>query len=130
MRDAVAITLGLAGAAIAQLLAFFMAGAGHGWITPFWFSMPLWVLMPVGFVLSDARAGYPRRRRAPLLVMAAVGICLDIGLVWATIEEGVRYFWRVLESAPPFPIAWIALFAGWQVAVGATLLAGSRAETE
>ena len=55
--------------------------------------------------------------------MAAVGIALDIGLVWATIEEGVKYFWRVLDSAPPFPIAWIVLFAGWQVAVVATFSA-------
>ena len=124
------VVVGLLGAATAQLIAFGMAGAGHGWITPFWFSMPLWILVPVALCVSGIRGGYPRGRRGFLIALALVGVALDVGLVWATLGEGSKYFWQIMRLAPLLAVVWLALFAGWQGAVLATLIAGPREEAE
>jgi hypothetical protein len=109
-RTFVAVAIGLALAALAQFVALLMAGAGHGWVTPFWFSPALFVLAPIAFVRVGGRG-----KAAPgiEIVLVMVGLALDVALYSAAVAEGVDYFWRVT----PFNWVWLALWSGWQVAL-------------
>ena len=62
----------------ALFLAFFPAGAGHGWGAPFFISMPLLVILPIVLVRSRTgrRLGVARSRTGE-----RKGVLWDIGLV-------------------------------------------------
>jgi len=103
-----AIALGLVLAAIAQFIALAIAGAGHGWITPFWFSPALFVLNPIAF----ARAARRGKAEAVDIVLIALAGALDVALFAMTLQEGTQYFSRV----SPFNWIWLGLWLLWQIA--------------
>lgn len=107
----VLLVAGLAIAAFASLLAFAMAGAGHGWVTPMLFSLALYPLYP--FVLLRMTAIGPKWRRLDLVIVWLAGIG-DALLVLATIQEGTHYFWRVMDAGGLFVMLWLSIWFGWQ----------------
>jgi hypothetical protein len=107
----VALVIGLLIAASAQLLAFPIAGAGHGWMQPLFFSPALFVVYPILVVRLSAPKELPWPGIEVLLVGA--GIALDLLLVRATEAEGMTYFRGVLAS-PPLPHLWLLLWLLWQ----------------
>ena len=105
------IWIGLAVAAVGQMLAMMVAGAGHGWGTPFFFSPVLFLLYPVVLIRLLAPETLPWRVIDLLLIAAA--IALDLRLVQATEAEGLEYFHSAM-AMPPLPHLWIAVWLGWQ----------------
>jgi hypothetical protein len=109
-RIVLAIT-GLLIAAFALMLAFGMAGGGHGWVTPLLFSLALFVAYPA--VLVRLTATGPRWVVVDLVIVGLGGLA-DIALFLAAIQEGTQYFWRVFNSFALIPILWLALWFAWQ----------------
>ena len=108
------ILLAIAGlliAAFALMLAFGMAGGGHGWVTPMLFSLALFVAYPVALVRLTATG--PKGAFADFVIVGLGGLA-DVALLFATIQEGTQYFWRVFESFALIPILWLAIWFGWQ----------------
>ena len=111
----VAILIGLACAALAQFLALLLAGAGHGWITPFYASIALWALIPLSFLFASREY---EGRKLPLLALLVAAAGSDIALLVATRNEGVEYFYRMLlGSSLSFTFVWLALWFSWQIVV-------------
>lgn len=105
-----AVLSGVALAALAQMLALGMTGAGHGWITPFLFSATLFLLNPIA--LLRLAAGQTRTIKIDVLLIAAA-LILDGALYVMTVREGVEYFWRVT----PLNWVWLGFWSLWQVGV-------------
>jgi hypothetical protein len=87
-----------------------VAGLGHGWTTPLWFSFLGPIVCPVVvFRLLNFKDRYLWFDIALLIG----GVFLDLTIYIKTIEDGVSYFYRVGE----FAYVWIGLWAIWQVAL-------------
>lgn len=109
-RTFAAVAIGLALAMFTQFIALLMTGAGHGWITPFWFSPLLFVLNPIAFTrVASGRKGAP----VIDIILIVIGVALDIALYTRTVAEGVEYFSRVA----PFNWVWLAFWSMPQVGV-------------
>ncbi|HYG28700.1 MAG TPA: hypothetical protein VD887_00640 [Allosphingosinicella sp.] len=113
------IVVGLAVAALAQLLALLVTGAGHGWGQPLRFSPALFVVYPIVFV----------RLRSPgtlawadVALLAGAGL-LDLLLVRQTGIEGSEYFHSVM-AMPPIPHLWLLLWLLWQALAVKILVSG------
>jgi len=113
------IVVGLAVAALAQLLALLVTGAGHGWGQPLRFSPALFVAYPIVFV----------RLRSPgtlawtdVALLAGAG-ALDLLLVRQTGIEGSEYFHSVM-AMPPIPHLWLLLWLLWQALAVKILVSG------
>ncbi|HEX8363986.1 MAG TPA: hypothetical protein VF603_01725 [Allosphingosinicella sp.] len=113
------IVVGLTVAALAQLLALLVTGAGHGWGQPLRFSPALFVAYPIVFV----------RLRSPgtlawtdVALLAGAGL-LDLLLVHQTGIEGTEYFHRVM-AMPPIPHLWLLLWLLWQALAVKILVSG------
>jgi hypothetical protein len=102
---------GLLIAAFASMLALGIAGGGHGWITPFFFSLALVPAYPV--VLLRLTALGPRWFVVDLALAALAGIA-DAALYFFTIREGTEYFWRVVDAQAWAPLLWLAIWFAWQ----------------
>lgn len=96
-------------------VALAMTGAGHGWVTPFFFSLACPILFPLAAVRL-ARADRGGVGMSVAIVILAV--VLDLLLLNATISEGVGYMHRVGGIA----WLWLSLWALWQVVALATLV--------
>ena len=112
MRKVGALALGLVIAFMANFLAMGLAGGGHGWDSPFFASMLLWVAYP--FVLIRGLrvfAGGTSSSRVDGSILAAA-LASNFLLAWLTYSEGVEYFERTLG----YGVAelWIAIWLGWQ----------------
>lgn len=105
-----AVLSGVALAALAQMLALGMTGAGHGWITPFLFSVTLFLLNPIA--LLRLTAGQTRSITIDVLLIV-IALILDGALYVMTVREGAEYFWRVT----PFNWVWLVFWSMWQVGV-------------
>jgi hypothetical protein len=120
------IVLGLGLAALAQLLAAFLAGAGHGWVTPLFLSVILWVILPVTlYVLQQD----DRRAVAVLWAVALIAIGADALLISGTIGEGriLSLYVEVNGAAGLLIIAlWLTLWFFWQAMVVRALIKRSR----
>ncbi len=116
-----AIALGLVVALLAQFLAFFMMGAGHGWLQPSSFSPALFIVYPIVFVRLMAPDELPSR--ALDLLVLAVALVLDVMLVKATQAEGIQYFHRVM-ALPPLPHLWLLLWLLWQILTMKLIISG------
>jgi hypothetical protein len=103
--------VGLLIAAFALMLAVGMAGAGHGWVTPMLFSMGLFVAYPA--VLLRLTATGPEWLVLDRVIVGLAGLA-DVALLFATIQEGMEYFWRVFGSVALMPILWLAIWFAWQ----------------
>jgi hypothetical protein len=104
-------------------VALVMTGAGHGWITPFFFSLACPVLFPL-VAVRLARADCGGVGMSIVIIMMAV--VLDLILLNATTREGVGYMHRVGGIA----ILWLSLWALWQVVALATLVVQSMARRD
>jgi hypothetical protein len=114
------LAAGLVVAGFAQCLALLMTGAGHGWITPFFYSPALFVAYPIVLVrIFGKDSGAPRRRWLAVdLLLVAAAVLLDFLLVRTTLDEGIQYVERVM-AVPPLPHLWVLLWVAWQaLAVG------------
>lgn len=116
------IVWGLMLATLGQALAFMMLGAGHGWVTPFYFSPALFLVYPLAFIRMQAPERLPSRLIDLLLVVIA--IALDVWLVEQTRNEGVEYYRRVMAAMPLFPMLWILVWLGWQWIALSVLIRG------
>lgn len=117
---AFALLLGLPAAVVSLCIAFLMTGAGHGWITPFWFSLAGLLLFPVGVWSFVAPA---RRAAAPIYgILLALALACNGQLYMMSAAEGWQYFHRVA----PFNYIWLALWPLWQFAILGALLSALR----
>ncbi len=107
MKAFVLVLLGLAHAALCQTLALGMAGAGHGWIAPFFVAFGGFVLFPISFA-----SGFEARSSMTVLLCGTIGALLLDGWLWLqTLNEGIRYFEKVGEVG----WIWLALWLGGQL---------------
>ena len=118
---------GLGPALLAELIAFLLAGAGHGWVTPLSYSLLLFLAWPATLVVLAL--DHPRRRLFCLLLLLA-GLAADAALVRATLREGLQYFERGFTAGPVLDLIWIALWLGWQGAALVALLSRPPRRTE
>lgn len=73
-------------------IGFVLAGAGHGWITGFYFSFFPLVLMPLtGYAFS-------RSKRLISFLIIVLYACVSYILYFKTLEEGEGYFERIFEG--------------------------------
>jgi len=115
------VALGIGLAALAQLVALFLAGAGHGWTTPLLVSFSLWVLIPIALY---ALGGGPNSRLL-LIVALVVGSIADVWLVRGTLGEdrALRSYLQFTGSAGWATVAlWLSLLLFWQILAGRRLL--------
>jgi hypothetical protein len=120
LRLPIIATLGLLAWFATQILGLGLAGAGHGWVAPFFASMPLIILYPlaVGAVFGGRRSS----KTGPGLVAAAMA--LDLVLAGFTFSEEGRYFVKMARYDPAAMAVWFALWSGWQVLALIALLGG------
>ena len=126
-------TLGIVLALVALVLAFFPAGAGHGWGAPLFFSIPLFIIYPVALIRSRVGRG---KGIAPDIALVSLGIVADIALVWSAVDYRAEWMKTPRESLVPgvdrsvFPIflLWLALWLYWQFVAIRSLLRHVRRE--
>ena len=119
VRAIVLGTLGLLPALAAQWIALGIGGAGHGWVGPVFFSMPLFLLYPLAFLRAlPSPAG---AQRADAILLAAAG-GLDFLLLGDMILVEKAYVLAAVGAAPGLVALWLALWAAWQVPAVAALL--------
>jgi hypothetical protein len=110
------VALGLGLAAVGSILGIFLSGSGHGWNTPLFVSVILWVIFPATLYLIQARPP----QRMLLLALAAIALIADFVLVKGTIaERGVFPLYLQVNGGAGVVIiaAWVALWLLWQLLV-------------
>ena len=120
------IALGLLVAFIAQFLAFLLAGAGHGWVAPFFLSFVLWVLLPMTLAIA-----WPigRGSRLALLAILVVALVADAVLVSRSIGEAgyISQYIKINGVAGYLIIGlWLCLWTFWQAILACSLIAGRK----
>lgn len=106
------ILIGASCAAVGQFLALGVAGAGHGWVAPFFYSPLLFVAYPLVLArLADRN----RRTRWIEVALLTVAIAADWGLASNALGPEAIYVTRVLAAAPIFLVSWLFLWSGWQI---------------
>jgi hypothetical protein len=115
---AVAVLAGLALAALAQYLALAMAGGGHGWVAPLFYSMLLFIVYPVAFLSRTDTAHPSIAIDVGLLVVAGAA---DLLLLVQTVTQEGRYFMLVAEMGGPLMAFWLVLWCLWQMLALSTL---------
>jgi len=123
MKDVWLIILGLVVAFVGQFVALGVAGGGHGWVTPFWTSILLWIAYPV-VLLRARRAFFAKRPSLKIEVSVLLGaLAADAALMLLSVQEGVQYFWYVLRvGGGPIIAIWLAIWCGWQIVAAANSL--------
>ena len=121
--------LGLGLAAVAQLLSLFLAGAGHGWVTPLFVSVILWVILPVTlYVLRQD----DRRAAAVLWAIALIALGANALLIRGTMAErsSLSLYVGVNGASGLVIIAlWLTLWLFWQAMVLRALIKRYRASS-
>jgi hypothetical protein len=105
------VLAGLVCAAFAELLAFGMAGAGEGWLAPFFYSILLFIAYPLVFVRT---VGVSRHWVVVDLLLMAVAVLTDVLLIYGTYSGEATYFMRVWDLGLFAPM-WIGVWGLWQV---------------
>jgi hypothetical protein len=113
-----AAALGLLIGAAANLSAFVLSGAGHGWNTPLWVSPLLLIVYPLVLARAVIAAASPRIEYAVLLAAVAS----DIILAALAYREGLEYLWTEVRVGGVFLVLWIAAWLGWQVVAALNLV--------
>jgi hypothetical protein len=101
-----AIIGGLVYALICEFIAILVGGAGHGWVTPFFFGLSGIVLFPFVFWATMVAKDSGQTKLATQGIAAAVVI--DVLIFFATISEGIEYFERVGAFAWLWILFWLA----------------------
>jgi hypothetical protein len=109
---ALAIFIGVALALAALNVAFALAGGGHGWVAPIFFSFPLFVLYPAAFLQVAYRTPFAS---AAGRVLVAVAVIADVALIAMTALTEARYFHAILNVAPEVVFIWLVLWSLWQL---------------
>jgi hypothetical protein len=115
------VALGLGLAAIGTILGIFLSGSGHGWNTPLFVSVILWVIFPATLYLIQAQP----QQRMLLFALAAIALIADFVLIkGTTAEAGVFLLYLQVNGAAGLVIiaAWVALWLLWQLLVIRALL--------
>jgi len=115
------VALGIGLAAVASILGIFLSGSGHGWNTPLFVSVILWVVFPATLYLIRAQP----RQRLLLSTLAAIALGADFILVKGTIAEARVFplYIQVNGVAGILIIAsWVAMWILWQLLVVRALL--------
>ncbi len=112
-----AIMGGLSCAFVAQAIAFFMTGAGHGWVAPFTFSALLWIAYPVALLRWVDRPSRTFWIEALLIVVA---VAADLRLHDNIVDAEARYFSVTMYIAPFWGGLWLLLWCAWQPLVAVT----------
>jgi len=119
------LILGFGLAALAQILALFLAGAGHGWVAPFFLSAGLWFLIPLTLALTSRE-----RNRPILLILVAIALAADALLIERALAEAA-YISRYVQvnGFLGFLIIglWLCLWFSWQAMAVRSLFARARA---
>ncbi len=113
------VALGIVLALIAIFLAFFPAGAGHGWGAPFFISIPLLAILPIALIRSRTatRSGMAWDIGLVLLALAAdyylignaIGFRESVGRVPSEfLVPGVH------RSVFPMFLLWLGIWLFWQ----------------
>jgi len=111
------IGIGLAIAALAQLLSLFLAAAGHGWVAPLPASLLLWVMTPLALLFARSTLGSGRKALLPMVLIAVIA---DGWLIMRTIDEGNALAdYLALNGIAGYLIVaiWICLWLLWQAIV-------------
>lgn len=119
MKNAGWIVCGILIASAGQFFALMLAGGGHGWNTPFWVGLVLWLAYPA--TLMPMRSGTRHSFDRALLILAALA---DISLVAFTLFEGMEYFVRMVRFAGVWWVicVWALIWFGWQIVVATRLI--------
>jgi hypothetical protein len=115
----IAVAAGLLVAALAELMALGLAGAGHGWLAPAWFSLILFFVYPASLFRSVI-AG--RNAITFDVVMLVLALCTDLLVFLQTNANEVEYYQRAVQSDPTYVAVWLALWFGWQALTAVTIL--------
>jgi hypothetical protein len=112
--------LGLLAWLASQAVALALASGGHGWMPPFFLSMPLLALYPAVFIRAFHSKSEGVALSAVILVIAAV---LDLLLLVSLFIEDFGSFYEVwkFDDGWKWEIAWLLLWAGWQALAVAAL---------
>lgn len=103
------IIIGLMIAVLGLVLAVMVAGAGHGWVAPFGFSLAMlvaWPLVPIRMASDGEGTGLD-------WVMVIAALLLDLALAWVTWESEPQYFATALRLGLVW--WWLPFWGGWQV---------------
>ena len=119
LAGAWAAALGLLLWALAMTTSLGIAAGGHGWITPFFVSLPLVVLYPLA--LARARLSAAGSIRADWALIGAA-LVLNALLVGRTCLVEGGNFSASLRLGPGPVLLWVALWLGWQAVAVATLV--------
>lgn len=119
MRTILSAVLGLLPWLLAQGIAFGMTGGGHGWVAPFFFSIPLAILYPIAFLRFFGGRPPALKLDVGLLLVA---VTLDTLLLADLLLQEGEYFLRVWNVAAEFVGSWLVLWTGWQILLLARLL--------
>lgn len=114
--------LGVAAGLFALMMGFGAAGGGHGWVGALWFSIPLVFLYPIVFVRAVSSS---RKSSNTDVVILAVGGVLDL-LLASNMAGEQRYVAQLWSFDSSGMIAWLSLWAGWQVVGLTTVLRNWR----
>lgn len=88
-------------------LGLFLAGAGHGWVTAFFFSIPSLLFYP----LSKYIITIQNKRMARAIFY--LNILLTLGLIYQSKNEGIEYLVKIFNSIPLLIICYFILWFGW-----------------
>lgn len=108
-----AIMVGLLCAIGVFFYAFSMAGGGHGWIAPLWFSLPLILIYPAVAVQTVSREG----PLWPSLAMVGAAIVGDLLLRRNILWDEPQYF----EAMGIWARIWLIFWFGWQIVLVAAI---------
>ncbi len=88
-------------------LGFIIAGAGHGWVTGFYFSIISLVAYPLSSYCLFNQYKYSR------FFIFFLNIILTILTVLITKKEGSNYFNKMFEALPVMMSLYFILWFGW-----------------
>jgi hypothetical protein len=125
MKTGWAIASGLIIAALGQFFALLLAGAGHGWTSPFWASIVFWVVYPLALL----RRSQKRPAIGVDVLLVLVAPLSDLYLVQQTSREGFDYLWNMARlGAGPLIALWGVIWIGWQIIALITLAKSMSAD--
>lgn len=97
------------------LIGFILAGAGHGWVTGFFFSLVSVIFYPlIGYLFTT-------NNRKVLLFILLANVCLTFLMIIKSKSEGNEYFLRMWQGAPFLMICYFLLWFGWGILALITL---------
>jgi hypothetical protein len=108
---------------IAQWIAFGLGAGGHGWLAPFFFTLPLLLLYPLASVRFFASEPGATKLDWVILLTA---VLFDLLLALNALLEERSYFLKAWAMADGVVALWLVFWLGWQGLALATMLKGPR----